>query len=148
MKKRKNGFTLIEIMVVIVIIGLLATLVTINVLPRAEQAKRTKAIADIKTLESALELYKLDTGNYPTTEQGLKALIEKPTSGNVPMNYRAGGYLNASSVPLDPWHHEYVYIYPGTHGKYDIISYGRDGEPGGEGEDADITSWNLEDRKK
>jgi len=147
MKRKNAGFTLIEIMVVIVIIGLLATLVTINVLPRAEQAKRTKAVADIKTLESALELYKLDTGNYPTTDQGLKALTGKPTSGNVPRNYREGGYLNSSKVPLDPWHHEYLYIYPGSHGKYDIVSYGRDGEAGGEGEDADITSWNLEDSK-
>ncbi len=147
MNRKKGGFTLIEIMVVVVIIGLLATLVTLNVLPRAEQAKRTKAVSDIKTLMNALELYKLDNGTYPSQEQGLKALVEKPTTGNIPKHWREGGYLNSNKVPLDPWGHPYVYIYPGRHGKYDIISYGRDGEPGGEGEDADITSWNLDEEK-
>ncbi len=147
MQRKDRGFTLIEIMVVVVIIGLLATLVTLSVLPRAEQARRTKAVADIKTIMNALELYKLDNGDYPSQEQGLKALIEKPATGKIPKHWREGGYLNSNKVPVDPWGHSYVYVYPGHHGKYDILSYGRDGEPGGEGEDADITSWNLDEQQ-
>lgn len=137
--KNNQGFTLIEIMVVVVIMGLLATLVAVNVLDNAEQAKRTKAKSDIKALESALELYKLDNGNYPTTQEGLKVLTQAPANGT------RGAYIK--SLPLDPWQKPYVYLSPGTHGDYDIISYGPDGEPGGTGKNADITSWDSDKKE-
>jgi len=142
-----EGFTLIEIMVVVVIIGILATIVSVNFMGRVEQAKITKAKAQIKNFEAALDLYRLDNGEYPSTEQGLQALIEKPTTGKIPCCWREGGYLkNVSKIPKDPWNHDYVYLCPGTKGPYDIISYGADGEPGGEGKNADITNWNLDER--
>ncbi len=134
-----QGFTLIELMVVIIILGLLAGLVVPKLIGRTEQAKRTQAKLQIRNIEQALKLFKLDNGFYPSTEQGLKALVTKPTTGRIPKNYRKEGYLER--VPKDPWGNEYIYISPGQHGDYDIISYGADGVPGGEGEDADITSW-------
>lgn len=143
--KRLNdnrGFTLIEIMVVVVILGILAGIVVPRLLDRPEEARRTKAAVQIKSLEEALGLFKLDNGFYPSTEQGLQALVSKPDSGRVPSKYRAGGYIK--KVPQDPWDNAYLYLAPGAHGDFDLISYGPDGESGGEGDDADIESWNLD----
>lgn len=135
----RAGFTLIEIMVVIIILGLLAGLVIPRLVGRTEEAKRTQVKLQIRNLEQALKLFKLDNGFYPSTEQGIQALVTKPEIGRIPPNYRSDGYLDR--VPKDPWGSEYTYISPGEHGDYDIIAYGADGVPGGEGEDADITSW-------
>lgn len=139
--KNQRGFTLIEIMVVVVILGILAALVVPRFLDRPEEARRTKAAVDIKGIEEALALYKLDNGFFPSSDQGLKALVTKPETGRIPGRFAAGGYLK--KVPVDPWNRPYVYLSPGAHDTYDIISYGADGEPGGEGNDADIESWNL-----
>ncbi len=146
MKRRKEaGFTLIELMIVIVILALLATIVTPRIMDRLEKAEKTTAIVQIKNFEGALKLFKLDNGFYPSTEQGLKALVEKPTTGKIPKNWKEGGYLEAKKIPLDPWETPYIYISPGVHNKeYDIVSYGADGVEGGEGNDADIQSWALE----
>jgi general secretion pathway protein G len=138
----QRGFTLIEIMVVVVILGILAAIIIPKISDRPEQARRTKAVLDIKGIEQALSLFQMDTGFYPSTEQGLEALVEKPTTGRIPNNYREGGYLK--KVPLDPWKNPYVYLSPGSHGEYDLMSYGPDGEEGGEGKNADIKSWELE----
>jgi len=135
----RSGFTLIEIMVVIVILGLLAALVVPKLVGRTEEAKKTQSRVQIKSLEQALELFKLDNGFFPTTDQGLEALVRVPDAGRIPKNYRKGGYLDR--LPKDPWGNAYVYVSPGAHGDYDISSYGADGAPGGEGEDADINSW-------
>jgi general secretion pathway protein G len=139
-----RGFTLIELMVVIVILSILAVWVAPKIMGRPEQAKQVKAKVDIQGLETALKLYKLDNGMYPTTEQGLEALVAAPDSGKVPKNWREGGYIEKGKVPKDPWGNSFVYLCPGTHGEYDIISYGLDGEPGGEGDNKDITSWESE----
>jgi len=144
--KRRNqrGFTLIELMIVIVIIGILATLLIPRIMERPEEARRIKAKADIKTIESALKLYKIDSGTYPTTEQGLEALIKKPETSPVPKKWREGGYLEGNAVPKDPWSNAYYYTSPGPDGRdYEIISYGNDGEPGGTGRDADVSSSDL-----
>jgi general secretion pathway protein G len=135
----RAGFTLIEIMVVIVILGLLAALVVPKLIGRTEEAKKTQSRVQIRSIEQALELFKLDNGFFPTTDQGLEALVRMPDSGRSPKNYRKGGYLDR--IPKDPWGNAYVYVSPGSHGDYDISSYGADGAPGGEGEDADINSW-------
>jgi general secretion pathway protein G len=135
----RAGFTLIEIMVVIVILGLLAALVVPKLIGRTEEAKKTQSRVQIKHLQQALELFKLDNGFFPGTDQGLEALVRVPDAGRIPKNYRKGGYLDR--VPKDPWGNLYVYVSPGTHGDYDISSYGADGVAGGEGEDADINSW-------
>lgn len=143
--RKERGFTLIELMVVIVIIGILATLLIPRIMERPEEARRIKAKMDIKTLESALKLYKLDNGFYPTTEQGLEALVRKPEIPPLPKRWREGGYLEAKSIPLDPWGNPYVYISPASDGyDYEIISYGADGEPGGSGKNADISSKEIE----
>jgi len=139
-----HGFTLIEIMVVIVILGILAGLIVPRIMGRPEEAKRTKARMQVESLETAIKLFKLDNGFYPTTEQGLQALVEQPESGQVPKNYKKGGYLEKGSVPKDPWGNEFVYISPGTHGDYDVISYGADGTAGGEDKNKDINSWEIE----
>lgn len=140
----QRGFTLIELMIVIVIMGILATLLIPRIMDRPEEARRVKAKMDIKNIESALKLYKLDCGNYPTTEQGLDALVKKPSIAPVPAKWRDGGYLEGSSVPQDPWRHPYYYVSPAQNGKdYEIISYGADGEPGGTGKDADISSSDI-----
>ena len=138
----EKGITLIEMMVVIVILGILATIIFTRVSDRPEQARRTKAAVEIRSLQTALELYKLDNGFYPSTEQGLEALVTAPSSGRAPRSYPESGYID--KAPLDPWGTYYVYISPGLQGEYDLESYGTDGEDGGEGTDKDIESWNLE----
>jgi general secretion pathway protein G len=139
--QNKRGFTLIEIMVVIVILALLAALVGPKLMGRTDDAKITKTRVDIKGIETALKLYKLDNGYYPSTEQGLGALITKPTVGVIPKGYKEGGYLDTKKIPKDPWSNDYLYVSPGEHGDYDLFSYGPDGLKGGEGKNADITSW-------
>ena len=145
MKKKcsdARGFTLIEIMVVVVILGILASIVVPKLLDRPDQARITKAQLDIKGLEESLGMFKLDNGFYPTTEQGLNALVSIPSTGRIPAKYPENGYLK--KVPLDPWEGNYLYLSPGPHSKdFDLITYGADGEPGGEGVDADINSWEL-----
>jgi general secretion pathway protein G len=137
----RRGFTLIEIMVVVVILGLLAALVVPKLIGRTGEAKRQMAEINIKGIEQALDLFKLDNGFYPSTDQGLQALVSIPEAGRIPKNYRKDGYIK--SVPKDPWNNDYVYVSPGAHGDYDITSYGADGVPGGEGEDGDINSWDV-----
>ncbi|MDY0291072.1 MAG: type II secretion system major pseudopilin GspG [Desulfuromonadaceae bacterium] len=138
----QRGFTLIEVMVVVVILGILAGLVVPRLLDRPEEARRTKAVMQIKSIEEALALYKLDNGMFPETSQGLEALVEKPEKGRIPIRYREGGYLG--KIPKDPWGNDYVYLSPGLNSDYDLISYGADGESGGEGNNADIKSWEIE----
>ncbi len=140
----RRGFTLIELMVVIVILGILAGLIVPRIMNRPEQAKRLKARMQIESMGTALKLYKLDNGAYPTTEQGLQALVEPPSSGNTPKNWRQGGYLEKGRVPSDPWGNDFIYLSPGIHDDFDIISYGADGTAGGEDKNADINSWEIE----
>jgi len=138
-RRRNSGFTLIELMIVVVILGLLATVVMPRILNRPEQARRMKAKIDIRNIESALALFKTDTGRFPTTSEGLQALVSNPGIDG----YSPDGYLD--KMPLDPWGNSYVYISPGVHNKdYDLESYGKDGEDGGTGDNADIESWNLD----
>ena len=139
---RTAGFTLIELMVVIVILGILAGLVVPRITEKPEEARRVKAELQIQELSSALKEFKIDNGFYPSTEQGLQALVEKPAVGKTPRNYPSGGYMD--KIPKDPWGNDYVYISPGEHGDFDIISYGADREEGGEGNDADVKSWEIE----
>jgi general secretion pathway protein G len=141
---RSAGFTLIELMVVIVILGILATVIVPKLMERPGQAKQVKAKLDISSLETALKLFKLDNGFYPSTEQGLQALVEAPTTGTIPKKFPPGGYLEKGKVPKDPWGNDYIYLCPGIHGKYDISSLGADGVAGGTGEDKDINSWEIE----
>lgn len=141
----EKGFTLIELLVVLVILSILATIVGPRLFGRAEEARRTSAMVQIRNIESALALYERDNGTFPTTEQGLKALVEKPSGEPVPRKWHEGGYLEKGRVPLDPWGNAYVYLSPGVHSKeYDLESYGVDGEDGGEGKYADIESWDLQ----
>lgn len=140
----KQGFTLIEIMVVVVILGILAGLIVPRIMDRPEEARRTKAAIQIQSIEQALKLYKLDNGEYPTTEQGLQALVEPPSVGRLARKWRNEGYLDKGRVPKDPWDNDFVYISPGLHSDFDLMSYGPDGEPGGEGNDADINNWEIE----
>ncbi|MBI5746657.1 MAG: type II secretion system major pseudopilin GspG [Nitrospirae bacterium] len=139
---QKDGFTLIEIMVVITILAILAVLVVPKIVGRTDEARRTAAAVQIRNIEQALQLFKLDNGFYPSTEQGLDALVNKPTIGEIPERWKEGGYL--PKVPDDPWHHPYQYISPGGHGEYDLYSMGADGEVGGYNKDIDIQSWDLE----
>jgi general secretion pathway protein G len=132
------GFTLIELLVVIVILGLLMTIVALNVLPAQDKAMATKARADIATLSQAVEHYRLDMMTYPSGADGLNALLTPPAGLARPDMYQRGGYIK--KLPLDPWGRPYLYAQPGQSGAFDIISYGADGAPGGEGENADITS--------
>ena len=143
-KRNKRGFTLIELMVVIIILGILAMWVAPKIMSRPGEAKQVKAKLDIQNLETALKLYKLDNGNYPSTEQGLQALVEKPESGIIPKKWKDGGYLEKGKVPNDPWGNDFVYLSPGLKSDFDIISYGADGVPGGESEDKDINNWEIE----
>ena len=140
MKNRNNrGFTLIEIMVVILIIGVLAALIVPKVMSRPDEARITAAKQDIATISQALNLYKLDNGRYPTTEQGLMALVKKPTVSPIPINWKNEGYLDR--LRNDPWGTPYQYLQPGVHGAFDLFSLGADRTPGGEGNDADIGNW-------
>jgi len=139
-----QGFTLIEIMVVMVILGILAGLIVPRIMGRPEEARRTKARIQMESIETALKLYKLDNGVYPSTEQGLQALVEPPSVGQLPRRWREGGYLEKGKVPKDPWGNDYVNLSPGLQGDFDLIAYGADGEPGGEGKDKDLNSWEIE----
>ena len=143
-KDQEHGFTLIEILVVMVILGLLAAVVVPRLLGRTDDARRTATKIQIRSIEQALQLYKLDNGSYPTTEQGLDALVHKPVIGVIPKHWREGGYL--PKVPRDSWDRSFVYLSPGSDTKreYDLVSLGGDGERGGEGNNADIESWNLD----
>ena len=138
---RQRGFTLIEIMVVVIIIGLLAAVVVPQFLGRVDDARIAKAKQDIQALETGLTMFKLDNFSYPTSEEGLKALVEKPNDPNI-KNWRPGGYLKR--LPKDPWGNDYQYQSPGTHGDIDVFSFGADGQVGGEGINADIGNWNLD----
>jgi general secretion pathway protein G len=138
-RRRALGFTLIELMVVIVIIGLLATVVTLNVLPSQDRAMVEKARADVALLEQALDNYKLENLGYPRTEDGLQALVRPPANLARPERYRQGGYVRR--LPDDPWGNPYQYAYPGRSGRVDVWSFGADGAPGGEGDGADIGNW-------
>lgn len=139
--QNQRGFTFVEIMVVVAILAILAAIVVPRIMGRTDEAKITAAKVQMRNIEGALKLYKLDTGKYPRTEHGLEALVTKPTSGKVPKSWRKGGYLQA--VPKDPWGTPFLYLSPGVHGDYDLVSSGSDGEPGGEGEESDIQSWNF-----
>jgi general secretion pathway protein G len=139
-----RGFTLIEIMVVVIIIGLLAAVIVPQVVNKVDEAKVAKAKADIQTLETALTMFRLDNSKYPTTEQGLQALVTQPTDQTI-RHWRPGGYLPRLSK--DPWGYDYQYTSPGTHSKdFDLYTLGADGQPGGEGVDADIGNWNITDQ--
>jgi len=137
--ERARGFTLVEIMVVVVIIGILGALVVPKLLGRTGESRVTAARVDIATMMQALKLYKLDNQRYPTTEQGLNALTTKPTAGPAANGWKAGGYIE--KLPKDPWGAPYQYLSPGIHGEVDVFSFGADGQAGGTGEDADVGSW-------
>jgi len=138
----QKGITLIEIMVVVIILGIIGTVIFTRVADRPEQARRTKATVEIRQMQTALEMFKLDNGFYPTTEQGLAALVSIPATGKIPNNYPESGYIEKERP--DPWKNPYVYICPGSHGDYDLESYGADGADGGTGKGEDIESWNIE----
>lgn len=133
----QRGFTLIELMVVLVIIGILAALIVPNVLDRADDARATAAKTDVNNIMQALKLYKLDNQRYPTAEQGLQALVARPTVGSIPPNWKP--YLE--KLPNDPWSRQYQYLNPGIKGEIDVMSFGADGQAGGEGKNADVGSW-------
>lgn len=137
--QKQAGFSLIEIMVVVVIMGILVSLVAPTVLNRVDDARIQKAHADFKSIETALNLYRMDNYNYPSSDQGLEALVSQPTSEPAAPNWKSGGYLQ--EVPLDPWDNEYLYLSPGEHGDVDIYSLGADRTPGGEDQNADIGNW-------
>jgi general secretion pathway protein G len=144
MRNRQSGFTLIEIMVVVVILAVLGALVVPKILENVDKARVTRAQSDIRAIQTALDTYRLDNFKYPTTEQGLQALVKQPADPTI-TNYRSGGYLG--SLPKDPWNTLYIYQSPGPDGRdYEITSLGRDGKPGGEGYDADISTITLEQR--
>lgn len=139
MKTRTRGFTLIEVMVVIVILGILAAMIVPQVMSRPDEARAIAARQDIASLVQALRLYKLDNRVYPTDEQGLQALVARPATGPAPAAWKPGGYVDR--LPKDPWGRDYVYLNPGRNGEFDVYSLGADGEPGGEGGNADIGNW-------
>jgi general secretion pathway protein G len=139
--RRQRGFTLIEIMVVVVIMGILAALVVPRLMGRADDARITAARQDISSLMQALKLYRLDNQRYPTTEQGLQALVVRPQSGPPANGWKNGGYID--KLPKDPWGNPYQFLSPGVKGEVDVFSFGADGQPGGAGGDADIGSWEL-----
>lgn len=140
MRSLQRGFTLIEVMVVVVILGILAMMIVPKIMDRPDEARVVAAKNDIRAIVSALKLYRLDNVNYPTTDQGLYALVQKPETGTIPARWRSGGYLE--HLPKDPWGNEYQYLNPGVQGEIDVFSLGADGQPGGEGKGADIGSWN------
>lgn len=137
--RRRSGFTLIEVMVVVAILAILAAVVVPRVMDEPAKARRAKVQQDLRAIESALDLYKLDNYRYPTTDQGLEALVSRPSSGPEPKNYKDGGYLR--KLPEDPWGNPYRYLHPGEHGEVDVYSLGADGAPGGADENADIGNW-------
>ncbi|MDH3438690.1 MAG: type II secretion system major pseudopilin GspG [Betaproteobacteria bacterium] len=139
--RAQRGFTLLEVMVVIVILGILAALVVPRIISRPDEARVMAARQDIASLMQSLKLYRLDNQRYPTTEQGLQALVTKPTASPIPPNWKTGGYIER--LPKDPWGTPYQFLNPGVHGEIDIFSYGADGAPGGEDTNVDIGSWNL-----
>lgn len=139
-----EGFTLIELMVVIVVLGLLAGFVAPKIIGHVGEAKTGTAKSNIESFRTALGMYKLHNGSYPETEQGLQALVEMPTTGTIPKHWKKGGYLEKKAIPKDPWGNDYIYICPGVHGDYDISSLGKDGMAGGEDEDKDVNSWDVE----
>ena len=139
--KKNTGFTLIEVMIVVVILGILAAVVVPKILDRPDQAKMVAANSDIAVIMQQLKLYRIDNNAYPSTDQGLTALTVKPATNPLPPNWKTGGYLER--LPNDPWGRPYLYLNPGIKGEIDIFSYGADGQPGGEGSNADIGSWNL-----
>jgi general secretion pathway protein G len=142
--KSRSGFTLLEVLVVVLIVTILATIVGINVLPHLGKANEAKAIAQIQAFRTGLKLFHMDHGRYPTQEQGLRALCEPPTQPPLVTKFPPEGYLESRKVPLDPWGREYVYLAPGPGGSpFEIVTYGADGEPGGDGTNADISSLNL-----
>ena len=141
-KRLSNGFTLIEILVVVVILSVLAVLIVPRIMDRPDEARVIAAKSDVRAIISALKLYKLDSGVYPSTEQGLQALVKKPETGEIPRNWKSSGYLDR--MPRDPWKNDYQYLNPGLHGDIDVFSFGADGQPGGEGVNADIGTWNLD----
>ncbi|MGD2117891.1 MAG: type II secretion system major pseudopilin GspG [Chromatiales bacterium] len=140
--KYSKGFTLIEIMVVVVILSILAAVVVPKIMSRPEEARIARAKQDIRAMGSALDLYRLDNYSYPTTEQGLAALVERPADLPEGANWKAGGYLDR--LPKDPWGAEYLYLQPGSHGEYDLYTYGVDGVAGGDDDGADIGNWNID----
>ncbi len=140
-RRTQGGFTLIEIMVVVVILGILAALVVPQVMSRPDQAKVTVAKGDIKAIAAALDMYKLDNFAYPSTQQGLEALVKKPSGNPQPKNWNRDGYLKR--LPKDPWGNDYQYLSPGTQGQFDLYSFGADGKPGGSDLNADIGNWDL-----
>jgi general secretion pathway protein G len=141
-RRGRPGFTLVEIMVVVVIIGMLASLVGVTVIRQLEKAKKKTAAAQIHNFMTALDMYYMDNSNYPTTEQGLQALVQAPSTSPVPKNYPRDGYIQ--QVPKDPWNYDYIYFSPGVNGgPFSIQSYGADGMQGGEENNADVESWNL-----
>ena len=139
---KQTGFTLIEVIVVLVILGILASIVVPNVISRTDQAQIVKAKQDLRALESALQLYRVDNFKYPTTDQGLQALVERPSIPPEAKNWQKGGYIK--KLPQDPWLNDYQYLSPGQHGDFDLYTLGADGRPGGSDENQDIGSWTLE----
>ena len=141
MSTRQTGFTLLEVMVVVVILGILAALIVPKIISRPDEARIIAAKQDIASLQQALKLYRLDNQRYPSSEQGLQALVVKPSTSPLPPNWKAGGYIER--LPRDPWGNPYQFLNPGLHGEIDVFSFGADGAPGGEGNDADVGSWSL-----
>jgi len=138
---RTRGFTLLELIVVVTILAILAGLVLPNVIGAGDDARKQRAVADLKSIATALNLYKLDNFGYPSTQQGLDALVRKPAGQPEAKNWRKGGYLQGTEVPKDPWQRIYLYVQPGQHGEFDVYSLGADGKPGGDDYDADLGHW-------